>query len=214
MLASEDPARSSILVALAISAPVLMFVGLVHSRLSPRWLAAGFLLALSVMLLRADAVFLRDWGLPGPAQLSAAKYQSVAYDFHYYTLGNPNHTAGFLLMPLCLAAYWAVGRRSLATWQRGLLAGAAALCAFTLVLTYARAAIATAIGAIVLLVLVLPTARRTRIALVATVAVVTATMIVGSLDYVGGLFDTTAMTRSRSGCRRSAMGWSRSPSIP
>ena len=189
ILGSGDPSRSGTLVVLAISAPVLLFVGLVHTRLSPRWLAAGFLLGLAVMLIRADAVFIREWGLPGPAQLQAAKYQSIAYDFHYYTLGNPDHTAGFLLMSLCLASFWC-GGRALRGWQRGLLAGSAALSAFTLVLTYARAAIGTAIALVVLLVLVLPASRRTRLLLTAAVAAATAVLIIGTLDYVSTLLNT------------------------
>lgn len=189
VLGSDDPARSSILVVLAISAPVLMFVGLVHSRLSPRWLAAGFLLALAVMLVRADAVFLRDWGLPGPAELNAAKYQSVAYDFHYYTLGNPNHTAGFLLLPLCLSLFWAFGSRANRRWVPALAIGAA-LCGFSLILTYTRAAIAAAIVLVILLVVVLPAARRTRMALFAAIGVLTIGMIATSLDYLTKLLDT------------------------
>jgi O-antigen ligase len=189
VLGSDAPQDSATLVVLAISAPMLLFVGLIHARLDSRWIAVGFLAAVTVMLLRADAVFFRDWGLPSVADLEAAKYQNVAYDFHYYTLGNPDHTAGFLLMPFTLAAFWAAGETRLRGWCRGLLVCAAGLVGVTLVLTFARFAIASAVAVLVVLALAVPAGRRIRAALLATVLTVAAGLLVVSVDYVAQLLN-------------------------
>lgn len=189
IVGSDDPERSAVLGVLAISAPLLLYVGLTNARVPAGWLAAGFLVATSLMLLRADAVFVGDWGFPSTADLAAAKDQSVAYDFHYYTLGNPGHTAGFLLMPFTLAAAWA-GDRHIARWQRALLVGAAALAGGTLILVYTRSAIASAVAVLVVLALVAPMRRRRRMIVLSAMAAATAAMIVVSFDYVAQLLDS------------------------
>ena len=107
-------------------------------------------------LLRADAVFLRDWGLPTASTLRTAKLSDQPYDFHYYTLGNADHTAGFLLMTLVLAAFWAGQRGGLSRYLRALLWVIAAISLVTMFLTYARFAIVTAIIALGILILVIP----------------------------------------------------------
>ena len=118
-------------------APALVFFGLRRSSLSLEVTAGAFLTALTCALLRADVVFFEQHGLPTANALFNAKFSSAPYDFHYYTLGNPNHTAAFLLMPLSLALFWAMST-SLRRWSRALLLVAAAVCSLTLVLAYTR----------------------------------------------------------------------------
>jgi O-antigen ligase len=186
---SADPDQTAMIALLAVSSPALLLLALVHSRLDPPALAAGFLSAVTLFLLRADLVFLRDWGFPTPAKLFAAKYQNVAYDFHYYTLGNPDHTAGFLLMPLALAAFWAAGRTPSLRW-RAAVTCAAAVTAISLVLTYARLATATGVVLIAVLALMIPAARRIRLGLIAAVCALALAYAVAAAGYILNLLST------------------------
>jgi O-antigen ligase len=186
---SADPRRSLLLMVLSVCAPALLFVALLRSRLSPAALLGGCLAALALLLLRADVAFFHDWGLPSTADLQAAKYQNVAYDFHYYSLGNPDHTAGYCLMPLVAAAYWCAGRR-LPRPARLALAVAAAVIMLTLVLTYARFAIATAIAMLALLAAVLPGRRRIRAVALAVVAAGAVLFVASTASYLAQLAST------------------------
>ena len=67
----------------------------------------GFLVVSSLLLLRAAVVFVRDYGSPAPADMFAAKFSSVPYDFHYYGLQNPTQTSLWVLLPMTLGCYWA-----------------------------------------------------------------------------------------------------------
>lgn len=189
VLASDNPERSATLVVLAISAPIGLFLGVYHARLDHRYLLGGFLAATALMLLRADAIFLRDWGLPTGGKLEAAKFQNVPYDFHYYTLGNPDHTGGFLLMPLVVSAFWAA-RRDLDTRLRAALGLVALICLGTLILTYARFAIVSGIVALAVLAVVVPADRRTRMFLVGGVGTVLVAFGAVAFSYLLQLFDT------------------------
>ena len=186
---SADPDRTAVIALLAVSSPALLLLALVNSRLDPRALAAGFLAALTILLLRADMVFLRDWGFPTPAKLLAAKYQNVAYDFHYYTLGNPDHTAGFLLMPLALAAFWAAGRALPQRW-RAAVACAALVTGATLVLTYARLATVTGMALVVVLAVTSPATRRVRLAVLAAVGTLALVYAIAVAGYFLDLLST------------------------
>ncbi len=190
--ASQDPAASAIIAVLAISAPIILVVALLHADVSPRALALGFLVTSAGFLLRADAVFLRDWGLPTASTLRTAKLSDQPYDFHYYTLGNADHTAGFLLMTLVLAAFWAGQRGGLSRYLRALLWVIAAISLVTMFLTYARFAIVTAIIALGILILVIPVKTWSRIALLSITGGSAAIIAAVNWHYISTLLDTGA----------------------
>jgi hypothetical protein len=188
--ASQDPGASAILAVLGVITPVVLVVALLRADVSMRALALSFLGVIAAFLLRADYVFLRAWGLPTPSTLRAAKFGDTPYDFHYYTLGNPDHTAGYLLMPLVLAAFWAAQRGGLSRGVRAFLWLIAAISFGTLVLTYARFAFITAVIALALLVCTAPVRTWMRIALTASVAVAVALVAVLNWSYLGTLLNT------------------------
>ena len=76
--ASQDPGASAIIAVLAISAPIILVVALLHADVSPPALALAFLVTSAGFLLRADAVFLRDWGLPTASTLTDRQAQRSA----------------------------------------------------------------------------------------------------------------------------------------
>lgn len=137
LLQSARPAYSLTLALLGIFLPIALFLCLRRAVLPPNLLAGGFFAALGVLLLRADYAFLRIDGFPTSQTLFNAKFTNRAHDFHYYTLGNPNHTAAFLILPLAVAVSWAA-RESTARRTRIWLAVFAALVLATLVLAYER----------------------------------------------------------------------------
>lgn len=184
---SGAPAQSAGIAVTAVVAPVVTVVALARSRLSARWLLGGVLVATGLVCVRAGLVFLRDWGLPSTADLFTAKFQSVPYDFHYYTLGNPNGTAGWLLMPFVLAATWAAGARR---WGRALLVLVAAVAAATLLLAYTRSAIAVAAAVLAVLAATAPPSRRVRLGAVAVVLLGAVVLGVANRGYLGDLFST------------------------
>ncbi len=173
----------------AVTVPVLLGLVVSHSRLSPGWTLGGFLAATTVLLVRADLTFLADRGLPTPGTLQAAKYENVPGDFHYLTLGNPDHTAGWLLMPLTLALFWGAGRTGRARVAL-LVVGAVALG--TTVLTYARFALATDVSIVAAVLLAVPLAPRLRLALLGVLGAAVALMVANAFDYVSLLFSTSS----------------------
>ena len=191
ILDSPDPVASAVIAVVAITAPALLLVALLHARLDPSWMAVGLLVSASVLLLRADTVFLRDWGFPTTAKLFAAKYQNVAYDFHYYTLGNPDHTAGYLLMPLTLASLWVLSTR-LRPAARIVIAATGAVAMATLVITYARFATATGVAVLVLAALAAPVARWVRVILVGCIAALAVAFVISAFDYLTELLSTSS----------------------
>jgi len=140
LLGTEDQTRSGLQIVTAVLAPVALFVGLRSSALPRRLVAISFLVATVVLLARADLVFLLQEGLPTGDALFRAKFSNRPYDFHYFGLQNPNHTAAFVILPLALAAFWARDRR-LPRLARSAMAIVAAICLFTLVLLFIRSGI-------------------------------------------------------------------------
>jgi hypothetical protein len=163
-LSSTDDIWYSVLIgAMAILAPVAVALGVARSRISPHVTAACFLLACCVMLMRADLLFVQLHGFPNSGTLYEVKYLNRAYDFHYYTMGNPNSTAAWLLMPLALALFWAVGSPRLR--YRLVLIGAAGLIGITLILVYSRSALAVGVLLVIGALLSLPLSRTLRYAI-------------------------------------------------
>jgi O-antigen ligase len=180
---SDAPRVTALSAVIGVVAPVLLLVALLRSRLDSRLICGGFLAAVTLLMLRAIAVFLADHGLPTRSKLESAKFTNQPYDFHYYTLGNPDHTGGFLLLPLALALFWALDSRL--SWRsRLLLLGAAAVTFGGIVLTYARFATANAGAVILLAVAMLALRRRTRFAASVTAAVVAVGVVLAALPYV------------------------------
>jgi hypothetical protein len=101
-------------------------------------LAAGFLAAVTIVLLRADVVYIHLHGVPtSQSVLFATKFISLPYDFHYYTLGNPDSTAGFLLLPFALALFWCAAPTTTRTMRWWLMVPIVVI-GLTLVLLYVR----------------------------------------------------------------------------
>jgi O-antigen ligase len=176
---------------LAVSAPLAVFIGVVWSDLPVGVMAGCLIAATTVLLVRADAVFLSTWGVPTPSVLFEAKYTQTPYDFHYYTLGNPNHTAGWLLIAVTLSGLW-VADRSLGTAHRAALGVALGVTALTLVLTYSRLAIATAIAIGVIALVRLTPRTRVRWATLAATALVVLIGMAANRTYLRSLFGTSS----------------------
>jgi O-antigen ligase len=111
---------------------------------------SGTVAVTTLLALRADAIFYQQNGLPTPSSLFAAKFVSQPYDFHYYTLGNPNGTAAYLLIPFLCAIGLALSSRA----RRALVGNlaAATVLGATLVLAYTRSAVVVAVVAALTLV--------------------------------------------------------------
>lgn len=140
LLGTDDQTQSGLLFVTAVLAPIVLFLGLRSSALPRRWIAISFLAATVVLLARADLVFLLQEGLPSGDTLFRAKFSNRPYDFHYFGLQNPNHTAAFVILPLALAAFWARDR-GLPRPARIALVIVAATCLITLVLLFVRTGI-------------------------------------------------------------------------
>jgi O-antigen ligase len=164
LLRSDDVWYSLLIGILALLAPCAVAVGVARSTLAPALLAGSFLAAIGLFLLRADIQFINLNGLPSSATLFAAKFRNQPYDFHYYTLGNPDNTAAFLLIPLGLALFW-LGQVALSMRARGLLAVSLSISAVTMVFAYSRSALAWCLGLAFLAIALAPLARRARITL-------------------------------------------------
>jgi hypothetical protein len=173
--------RDSVLFAITgVLAPIGVGWALRRTDVPLGLLAGTFLFAIVVLVARADVRYVQLNGLPTPQNLFTTKFTNSPYDFHYYTLNNPDQTAAFLLLPLTLAAAWGVSvQRRLGRW---LLALATMLIATTLVLVYVRFAIAVAF--LVLIVAVLNAPIRRGIRLVAVGALVIVTGMVAAIGNV------------------------------
>ncbi len=163
-LASPRPQYSLALVISGVLAPALVFAAARTGRLPVVPLTAAFLATVTVFLLRADFVYLHLHGVPtSQSVLFATKFVSVPYDFHYYTLGNPDSTAGYLLLPLGVAVFWAAAPTT-ARIGRLWLAVVTVVIAVTLVLLYSRFAGIVAVGLVLAALLSSGLPRRVRIA--------------------------------------------------
>lgn len=176
LLGSDAPRLSAQLLLVTLIAPIAMLWALLRADLPQRWLCAAFLATVCLFMLRADIAFFSDYGFPSGDDLFRAKFSNAPYDFHYYALKNPNQTAAFLLLPLGLAAFWAVGsignRRSFF-----LLSTAVLFLLVNLVMVYTRAAIAVGIIAVLSAILSLPAPRRKRIAAAAALMLLVIALI-------------------------------------
>lgn len=137
LLESARPGYSASLLVCGLLAPALVFLAVRSGRLPAAPLAGAFVAVLVVLLLRADLVFLKEHGFPTSQALYQAKFQTHPYDFHYYTLGNPDHTAGFLILPLALCLFWATDRLTRLSTRVWLLFAAGVILA-TIALLYVR----------------------------------------------------------------------------
>lgn len=135
---SDNPGYSAALLVSGILAPGVLFLVLWSGRLPSAPLVAGFIATLVVLLVRADITFVQEYGFPTSQKvLFDAKFHSGTHGFHYYTLGNPDHTAGFLLLPFILCLFWAIDQATTPAARRWLLL-ASAVILFTIVLLYVR----------------------------------------------------------------------------
>lgn len=164
LLSTDDIWYSILIGATAILAPAAVAVGVARSAIPPRVVVGCFLLACCLMLARADLVFVKLHGFPSPKTLYEVKFSNRAYDFHYYTLANPNGTAAWLLMPLGLALFCAVGALG---GRRVVLVGIAVLTGATLILAYSRSAMAAGILLVLGALGALPGARVVRLGIIA-----------------------------------------------
>lgn len=159
--ASPERTDSLVLLIQGVLAPVVFAVALLKSNLPRTVLCAAFLAATAAFLLRADAVFLLQNGLPSPDTLFEAKFRREPYDFHYYTLNNPNYSSAFLVLPLALSAFWAASP-SIDRRARWALLSLVALIFAHIVLVYVRATIVVAFLVLVGALLAAPLSRRAR----------------------------------------------------
>jgi O-antigen ligase len=186
LFASDEPTRTALTVVLAICAPMLLVVGLVRSALDRTVICAAFLAGITLLLLRAIGVFVSSNGIPTPSKLEDTKFANQAFDFHYYTLGNPDHTAGFLLMPFVLALLWALDSRI--NWRaRVLLLSVAAVTFVGIVMTYVRFGAVTALIVIVAVATISPVGRWARRGAIGVAALLTVTFVAATFRYLGDL---------------------------
>lgn len=168
--------RSSVLFTISgVLAPIGLCWALRRTDVPLGPLAGIFLLAVVILVVRADIRYVELNGLPTPQNLFTTKFSNSPYDFHYYTLNNPDQTAAFLLLPLTLAAAWGVSvQRRLGRW---LLALATVLIAATIVLVYVRLAIAVTFLVVVVALLNAPVRQSIRLATVGVLLIATGAAI-------------------------------------
>lgn len=190
LLHSTQPGYSAALLTAGILAPALVFLSVRSGALRPSYMAGAFIAVLVVLLGRADLVFLSHYGFPTAQSLYNAKFSSRPYDFHYYTLGNPDETAAFLIVPLTLCLFWAVGRSTRKSTRLSLLLASGVILA-TIFLLYVR--LADLFAAVILIVAVLhsPLSARVRWGIVGvTVAAFVAFGFVSPGHYLLHIFQT------------------------
>lgn len=190
LLGSDDPTSSALLTVVAVSAPMALFASLLYADIPLRIAAGAFVVVTCVLMLRADAVFVQTWGFPTLESIFTAKFTSTPYDFHYYGLGNPDHTAGFLLMPFAVALLWSTERGLAPVWKL-LALTAAALLLFSLVLLYSRSALVVAFVLVLAAILVVARGRARYVSIAAAVAAFLAFAVAGG-DYLLGVFSTSS----------------------
>lgn len=189
---STNASYSLALLILGILAPGCLFLAVRRGNLPAAILAGSFLAALTAALLRADLVFLMSYGLPTPAELFAAKFSNHAYDFHYYTLGNPDHTATFLLLPLTVNLIW-LRDGGLSRRARLLLIAATAVITLTILLLYVRLPMLVAFLLLVAAVSRSSLSRRIRLTILVAAAVFGVVLVAKSpSNYLTHFFSTSS----------------------
>lgn len=192
LLQSAQPGYSAALLTAGILAPALIFLSVRSGALHPSYMAGAFIAVLVVLLGRADLVFLSQHGLPTAQTLYDAKFSSRPYDFHYYTLGNPDETAAFLIIPLTLCLFWAMGRSTRTSTRRWLLL-ASGMILVSFFLLYVRLADLFAVAALIAAVLCSPWPTRIRWGIVGiVVAVFVAFGAASPGHYLLHVFQTSA----------------------
>lgn len=169
LTSSGDPGRSALLFSVTIVAPLALLWTLRRSDVSPTALCGAFVATVCLLLVRADFVFVRDFGLPSGGSLFQAKFTNRPYDFHYYTLNNPNQTATFLILVLPLVAFWAAEQRG-SRFRAWLFAGATAFILVNVGLVYVRFAIT--VGVLVALAALVRSPLRRGVKLAATFSLI------------------------------------------
>jgi O-antigen ligase len=188
LIRSDDLWYSILVGIVAIAAPIAFAAGIARSGLPRAVLAGAFLAVVAVFLLRADLQFFRLNGFPSPSTLLAAKFRDQPYDFHYFTLGNPDGTAAFLLMPFALAVIW-LASPNVRRRTRLLLAGSAMISGATLVLAYSRSALGWAVVISAVAILQAPLRRRLRTGLLAVLVLLSlCAVVVLNRTYLLGIF--------------------------
>ena len=180
---SDAPRITALAAVIGVFAPILLLLALLRSRLDSRLICGGFLAAVTLVMLHAIAVFLTDQGFPTRAKLEAAKFTNQPYDFHYYTLGNPDPHGGLPAAPLCAGAVLGA-RHGNELPRRMLLLGAAAVALTGIVLTYARFAGATAVAVILLVAMIAVLRRWPRFAAAGAAVGVTLGVLLTAFPYV------------------------------
>lgn len=190
--ASSAPAGTVVLLVSGVAAPLLFALALLCSDLPRSVMCWSFLLTTAAFLIRADIVFLLQEGWPTAETLLRVKFANAPYDFHYYTLNNPNYTGAFLVVPLTLAAFWAADAQ-LPNGRRIVLAALAGLMFVNLVLVYDRFTMVLGAAVLALALWTTPMPRRVRVSagvlfLLACLAFV---LRPTTLQYFGTLSDTS-----------------------
>ena len=134
---STDVKDSILLLIVALIGPIVLLSALRRCEIRWELMCIGFLVMTAALLIRADWVFVRDYGFPTGSALYRAKFadlgMNVPYDFHYYGLTNPDMLGTFLLIPLALSVFWGLAY-DLSRRARLLLFASASSCLFTEVL--------------------------------------------------------------------------------
>jgi hypothetical protein len=166
---SVNPGYSAALLAVGVLAPALVFLAVRSGALNPSYLAGAFIAMLVLLLARADLVFLSHNGFPTAQALYDAKFSSRPYDFHYYTLGNPDQTAAFLIIPFTLSLFWAVGRSTPRSTRLWLFLATGVILA-TIFLLYVRLADLFVVATLILATLRSPRTTWVRVGIVGAIA--------------------------------------------
>jgi O-antigen ligase len=189
--ASAEPTDSLVLLIGGLAAPLVFMLALLCSDLPGTTLCWSLLLVTAAFLLRADVVFLTQEGLPTPDTLFQVKFSNAPYDFHYYTLNNPNYSSAFLIVPFTLATLWAIDEE-LARTSRLLLTALAGLMLVNIVLVYGRVTMIMSGAIVVFALFVSALSRRLKVLITGGLIAVALPFVLSSssLDYFGKLFES------------------------
>lgn len=200
LIASGNLVDSVLVLIVAILSPLILLLALRRCDLPLDILCGAFLVTTAALILRADWVFIRDYGVPTGKALFVAKFSNVPYDFHYYGLGNPDSFAAFLLLPLALSAFWAIAA-GITRFARALLMSSAMLYLLTLVLVYVRLGMAVGVAIVVGAIVAAPLSRALRWGGLLAMAVAVGLFVTGATTS-GYLAKVGEADRSSSGVVR------------
>ncbi len=141
------------------------------------------------------------------ASLQAFKFVQQAHDLHYYTLGNPDHTAAFVVLPLTWCLLWALDS-SVSPGSRRWLLFAAAVMAVMIVMLWVRFELLVCALLVAGVIICSPLARTKRVA--AGLILVTgfaALAVSSSGSYVFDVFSTGSGSSGAVRASSIAAGW-------